>query len=435
MLNGCLLIDLTSRRDVPLLRVKPAVARLVIVTLTLFAMTVSAFAQRTAQLPSRMKRRLENELAAAYFEGDNETVLAQAAELIQSVAPKRWDDVDLELERLSVPSLGKLLLSSRLELRSSNPQANVPEVTPLELQRTLPALTGELNRIAGDIQLAAKVQAGDLNVVDFDDFEQRLWKLHVLRNELLNVSALIDYGRELMTSRAGRAVQALRPRINEHDERVPAASPDQVLTTLANGVVQTKHQIEEATVEIRMDRLAFAVKRTTENAPMVQRIKAAWAGDIDGYALGRYFSQHPDPATRLSARLRRADASAIAMSHIEKLRTALGPELLTKSRHLYTGLHWWMRGRYGMGAHGFGLLKSPRSLHDPARMFGLYMPISTPEPTEPGVTPSIPEVDRRHHYAWMFEYRRLFRTLSSSTRSSSKTTRSPKSKTRLSRFY
>ena len=37
-------------------------------------------------------------------------------------------------------------------------------------------------------------------------------------------------------------------------------------------------------------------------------------------------------------------------------------DLLEKSRLLYTGLHWWLRGRYGKGTDGFGLLKSPAAM-------------------------------------------------------------------------
>lgn len=396
----------------------------------------AARAQQPNSLPPRMKLRLENELAAAYFDGDSATVLSQAADLIKAVAPKRWDDVDAQLKGLGVPSLGRLLLSSRLELRAANPRASAPAVTALELQRILPTLDAELQRIAVDVKLAMKAQTGQLNVTEFDDFETRVWRLHVLRNELTNVSALIDYGIETMKSRDGRAVQsARRIRNGSKLEDHPSQPPEQVLAELSAKATKTAKNIEEATVEVRADRLTFAVKSLRGNASVVQRIKAAWAGDFDGYALSLYFANNPDPNARVSPRLRDPDFPGQCAANVEELRAELGADLLTKSRHFYTGLHWWMRGRYGMGANGFGLLKSPLALKNPNRMFGLHMPVSTPVPTEPGVTPSIPEVDRRHHYGWMFEYRKLFRTRATSKSSNSRSKNSPTSKTKLSRFY
>ena len=92
-------------------------------------------------------------------------------------------------------------------------------------------------------------------------------------------------------------------------------------------------------------------------------------------------------------------------------------DLVTKSRLLYRGLHWWLRGRYGLGPDGFGLLKSVEALSSPLAQFPLYMPAGMPTPSDPTETGySVPRFDRRHHYIWMYEYRVLRRHFASASR-------------------
>ena len=111
-----------------------------------------------------------------------------------------------------------------------------------------------------------------------------------------------------------------------------------------------------------------------------------------------------------------------------------GEKLIKKSGLLFTGLHWWMRGRYGMGTEAAGFLKSARAVTSDAALFPLYMPEETPVPTSRySETGTIPEVDRRHNYIWEWEYRKVVPV--STTRTGSRTSRRSTSETQLSRFY
>ncbi|MCA9206279.1 MAG: hypothetical protein KDA59_24670, partial [Planctomycetales bacterium] len=88
------------------------------------------------------------------------------------------------------------------------------------------------------------------------------------------------------------------------------------------------------------------------------------------------------------------------------------------------GLQWWLRGRYGRGPDGYGLLKSELALISPAAQMGIYLPNETPTPTDPA-NPSktaVPEVDRRHHYIWGMEYRRVQQVSSESMTATGKST-------------
>jgi hypothetical protein len=90
----------------------------------------------------------------------------------------------------------------------------------------------------------------------------------------------------------------------------------------------------------------------------------------------------------------------------------LADGLSYKAGLFFEGLHWWLRGRYGEGPDVGGLAKSPEALVSDAALFGIYMPTETPQPSDPSdarVKRATPRFDRRHHYWWTWEDRRLQR--------------------------
>jgi len=75
-------------------------------------------------------------------------------------------------------------------------------------------------------------------------------------------------------------------------------------------------------------------------------------------------------------------------------------------------MFWWYRGRYGTGTAVYGLAKSEEAAAVPAAQFALYMPPDRElEPSDPTKVlrfdESTPRYDRRHHYWWAWEDRRL----------------------------
>ena len=71
-----------------------------------------------------------------------------------------------------------------------------------------------------------------------------------------------------------------------------------------------------------------------------------------------------------------------------------------------------MRGRYGHGPMGGGLLKKDRAKRDPRALIQLYMPAETPVPTptvgELHGKPQIPLYGRRSHHTWAWENRQIY---------------------------
>ena len=145
-----------------------------------------------------------------------------------------------------------------------------------------------------------------------------------------------------------------------------------------------------------------------------ERLRAAFSVSFDGPQVLQFLDAHQ--ATDFHRPLLRDPDLAGRVREQLQSATELTGDLAQKSRLLYLGMHWWLRGRYGQGPEGMGLLKSQAALTSPLAQFPLFMPIRPPVPTDPtSSAQAIPKFDRRHHYIWMYEYRRLNLEQSTST--------------------
>jgi hypothetical protein len=68
--------------------------------------------------------------------------------------------------------------------------------------------------------------------------------------------------------------------------------------------------------------------------------------------------------------------------------------------------------------------------------FGLYMPTQSPTPTDPYEIGDyqVPEIDRHHHYIWMYEYRQIASHVDRRTDTLA-TTKGPLSVTKFEHFW
>jgi len=193
-------------------------------------------------------------------------------------------------------------------------------------------------------------------------------------------------------------------------------------------ILETDNALRQGNFKEICSRLAYADEVLTSSQDLEERFLAAFVLDLDGEQLA---AQLQLPGLFIKPDIAAAAAEQAAampdFSNAEQLRYAqevrehlthgrkvAGVDLLIKSRLLFTGLHWWFRGRYGAGSEGNGLLKDKLALTSPQAMFGLYVPKETPKPTDPTVYGlQSPQIDRRHHYLWQFETKRIATSFSS----------------------
>lgn len=270
-------------------------------------------------------------------------------------------------------------------------QGLTKHATALQPKQALIVLAALKTRIEKLQASAAEHPAFDKKApTTLDDFEKLFWSIHVLSNQLTSATRFADHALVLKTT----AKKYQTKKNDTTDLTILQVDWNSYKAELAD--LREKLTIRDR--DWRVTRLKLADKVLTDSTDVADRLLAALALDLDVEVLQKVLAKDKAFATDNTQQLKET---------IDHARKAAGPELIQKSRWLFTGLHWWVRGRYGVGTSGGGFLKDAAALSSPSAMFGLMMPINQPEPKAPSAKEPVPLVDRRHHYLWRFETRQI----------------------------
>lgn len=408
-----------------MVRVRPSWMMKVAVAMVL-SWGSSSFAAPKSELPRSLQDTLDQQIVPAYLRGDTLWLVTGLSELIARATPERVTLIDQALADEKIPPVRQLLLDARLSLVLQGQSQALPKPHPREMLLTIEPVRKTVEATLEAAHQVAMLSDGNVKATTFDEFEEAFWDAHVYRNRLRTAGMLADYGETMV-----KEAKELRPSL------VPAAQRELLDTDFArlrSQLLALNDRLEERSLQLRLRRLAFAASMHTRNATFTERLRAAFVGDLDGALLEEFFTTHADHPFE-DASLRAPGVLRDIQVRARRVRQESG-DLVLKGRLLYQGLHWWLRGRYGQGPEGNGMLKSSLALTHPAALFALYMPTETPHPTDPYDTSQypIPEIDRRHHQIWQFEYRRIAEQ-NLVTEKTDSTTESRKTVTRFDRFY
>jgi hypothetical protein len=222
----------------------------------------------------------------------------------------------------------------------------------------------------------------------FAAFERRFQGLESLSEQLESGAARAELALRFASAGGKKAA----PKDLAPEDTVLLAGD--VFTDQGRQVEARLKALHEQAVELRVRRLELADEVLANSNELVERLQAAFVVDQDGKDLVDLFAG-ATPFERESLRDPQL-AQRIAALH-ERAWAAAGEDLLKKSNLLFSGLHWWLRGRYGLGTEGRGLLKSELALTDLDSMYALYMPPRYSHPAYPA----------RFPYLWQFETRKI----------------------------
>ena len=371
---------------------------------------------------------VQEEVVPAYRQGNPYEVLRALSPLAARLNDEQIAAVDSLLASLEVPPVGQLLVESRLTMLDQNLAGRMPKAHPREILLALHAIGEKVDQVIGEKDNHPAMVDPLPSPKDLDEYEDLFWKIHVFDNRLQTATNLANY--------AGKLVRAARKtnRKSLDDEQRALLSTD--YSKLTDRIDHLRRDLKERAIELRIKRLldySAGVVRNSDD--FKERLKAAYVADLDGHLLTEFFRNN---AGARFGRERLNDNSLVPEieAYVKMVRESQR-DLVAKSRLLFTGLYWWSKGRYGMGPDGYGLLKSEMALRSPQAHSGLYMPIETPKPTNPMDSDGypIPEIQRRHHYIWWFEYRRIQPLFYRSLSTDRSGTQTPTQRTKLSRFY
>ena len=385
-------------------------------------------AAKAAPSPARLTPKqlafVKNELLPAWRAGDPLHLLRLVGEQVARQSEQQNAALDRALAEEKAPSLGRMLTDARMNLVRLDAGSQAPEATLAEIV----LMVGELERqIQEKIATAKKVElfADPLpSPATLTEFRDQLWKAHVQNNELINAAFLALQGRALLNSPLIAKVK------NPTPGQEAAFAIDFV--KYQGEAQELQRDLNERAIELRVNRIAFALKLLEGKNDLKERFLAAYAVGVDGEILIQGLKND-------KVRFRRENLSSPTLADelrasVDRGKTLAG-DLIKKSELLFAGLHWWRRGRYGRGSELHGLLKPEAALKNPAAQIGLLMPRTSPEPTDPakGGRPS-PDFDRRHHWTWAWEDRQ-FETVGTGSHTSEPVTKLVSTETQRMRHW
>jgi hypothetical protein len=347
----------------------------------------------------------------AYFQGNPLGVLEALSPLIAKVSEVKIPLVDQALTAQQVPVSAKLLGDARLIVVEQGLTTRLARVEARESRIVLPRLH---DRIATILTYAGQHGVMVDPLVEPDtaaEYDQVFWSMHGLENKLLTAKRIAQYAGQL----ARTYPRPLVDKISDAERHSITAN----YAELAADIDRALDNLAEREAELRIRRLA-AARAILENPELTpERIIAAFTADVDGRLLVDFFDR-AKKSNRVFTRL------ALQPPHVDDRVAAeaqrareLAGDLTHKANLLFFGLHWWFRGRYGLGSDIEGLAKSPAAIRSPQAQFALIMPTSVPKPTDPAAKTSqdqVPKFDRRHYYWWAWEDRRVLRAAPNLTR-------------------
>lgn len=383
-----------------------------------------ALKHSSAQIPKKHLRELESNFLPAWRQGDNLTVLTSLGKVVHKMTNDQVVELNKLLDDDQMPKSAQILVEARLHLLQQGLEKQLPKPGLRELLLTLDNIDTEIQNVLEEVKVHSEKQEAATGNESFEEYESLIWESHVLEQKLESSITLTEYASFVLKSKERYLKRELEPQQRDILEKDFAG--------LGVELAETLRDVEERETLVRITRLKFANNTLADSTSLKDRYLATWALETDGRLV--HDALTAGQLDFMNPALNDPDLLTQITEQVKEGVELAGEKLIKKSGLLFTGLHWWMRGRYGMGTEAAGFLKSARAVTSDAALFPLYMPEETPVPTSRySETGTIPEVDRRHNYIWEWEYRKVVPV--STTRTGSRTSRRSTSETQLSRFY
>lgn len=351
-------------------------------------------------LSKKQRDTLAEYVVPAFRAGDPRDLLESLSPLVSRANGATVDALDGELAEHGVPAVRQLLAEARFALM----RQGVRDHSDLKGRELVLTLAGQDERLESILQWAQRqplmqdpLPLGD----DFFRYERIFWNGHVLDNQFEFTQQLAAHCRQLTQLKD----RLTRVDVTAEEEELFGKDFEQ----LGQRIAGLRRDLAERLIELRVFRLADAEAVLRDSQDAERRLLAAFVIDMDGDRLREFLEQKKGENRRFGRELLNDPGLADTILEVVESGRENAADALEKSRLLFTGLHWWLRGRYGLGPEGGGLLKSRFVLTNPQAQLFLLMPKVPPQPTDPAQSssPRVPTFDRRHHYTWAWQDRQL----------------------------
>ncbi|MBW3541018.1 MAG: hypothetical protein KY476_12165 [Planctomycetes bacterium] len=334
-------------------------------------------------------------LVHAYHGGNVAGVLETLVPMLPRLTEAQIEGLDAALGDEGIPPVRRLLVEARLALVQQNLASSLPEPEIRERLLLLRAVAEHIDEWLRETREHPLVTGSEPPARSMTEFERQLWEIHVLRNKLLSALRTSAYGTTLAQGVTERQKERLTP--PEIEILKKFAGP-------AAGIQEADGVLARLEIDTRLARLNYGLEVLENDALTKERFMAAWSTLHDAEELRQALKQAADEAAPLS--------HAALLESLERRAARareLAGDLAPQAKRFFEGLHWWLRGRYGIGPELAGLAKSAAALDVPGGLVWLYMPSQPPvaADVDDGQREIRPTYERRHHHIWAWEDRRI----------------------------
>lgn len=378
------------------------------------------------KIPNLISSRLDNEVVPLLKAGNIKT----ATDILMTLLPKTDSQVveliDQHLAAQGLPA-GSALFTDRVLRRVDAGLVDMGKApTTTELALLVPEMVNRMDQVIASAQSNERVTGRESIPDNWNEEEKFFWDFHVMKNELDSTSRLGEFGQTISR-------KFLKSRSKNRDvELVEMAKrfPLQI-----ERVKKIRQQVVQQEAIYRQQQMVNSINQIKTAADFKNQF-VGMTSLVSAQQFFQDFFAAYDPE-EFSHALLSTDEFEISVNQQISETQKSKKDLLYKVRRFQQGLHWWFRGRYGMGTQANGLLKSQVALQSPPAMFGLHMPRTRPEPShwvsDNESLPTVPDYQRRHFHTWAVGHQEIATTFHAWT--TTKRNADYKETTYLNRFY
>ena len=352
---------------------------------------------------NRIDRRfVEQEIIPLASVGEPRTLLRKLAPFFARLDEVQQAEASQMLRNAGLPPIDQVLIQSRLDAVDSDSRS-MPRVS----FREKALLIEEILRSGDEVITLAQDRRKAISSIPNSDFlalEKVLGGVGLVYQRLATTSGYCEFVSNLNKNNGqvdSKALIALEERIRSAESALALSTAKARMRRLEYAAAELMSSKDEGQRLLAMIALN---DDTTYFAPLMTG-NGQWIAS--GQQMNEVEKQHLDEVKRLAPNLAFTARTAIQNS---------GPRLQQIAYHFSEGTRWWLRGRYGKGPMGGGLLKVPAAKGNPAILVQLMMPLNLDSgvsahsaDSQRGHANSQQEnsgpVDRKHHYTWRWENR------------------------------
>ena len=360
--------------------------RKILALLLIHIMAASASVSHAAEVSQETLTTLGRFIVPSYRTNNAHTLVTVGSPLLKKLNDEQIKAVNERLEQEQLPSLAYMIGEARLELAIQGVTTGVPAANSGEIKLLLPVWAEELKDVIDPNNVPENLRREAELPIEISELEKVLWDLHVYSNRLIGMQNAADYAHKMFNkSRSPNQENPFEP--------------------IVDGLLTQFHELQQRNYDIRSRRVVTAVEvLSDEQAKFPQRLEAANAIKEDSTVLNKVFEavdtkELDNPVLVLESREE--------LSELMEKSLAMHTHVIEKGQLLFGGIHWWTRGRYGMGTSFNGMIKNFAASKNPAARFPLYMPHTTPIASDPFLQLEgkyqTPYVQRRHAVVWAWE--------------------------------